>query len=117
MLSNRCSNKKLRVYTVSDVNWLINIIVLITSYSRHREIEQLRMCTHNKDKEWYIYLYNKGTMSQSLPQTCWNYPRMCTHNKDNEWYMYIYLRLRNYKDTVTKLASNLVEWPTSILWA
>ena len=27
-----------------------------------------RMCTHNKDNEWYIYLRNKDTMSQSLPQ-------------------------------------------------
>ena len=26
------------------------------------------MCTHNKDNEWYIYLRNKDTMSQSLPQ-------------------------------------------------
>ena len=25
------------------------------------------MCTHNKDNEWYIYLRNKDTMSQSLP--------------------------------------------------
>ena len=27
-----------------------------------------RMCTHNKDNEGYIYLRNKDTMSQSLPQ-------------------------------------------------
>ena len=27
-----------------------------------------RMCTHIKDNEWYIYLRNKDTMSQSLPQ-------------------------------------------------
>ena len=26
------------------------------------------MCTRNKDNEWYIYLRNKDTMSQSLPQ-------------------------------------------------
>ena len=26
------------------------------------------MCTHNKDNEWYMYLRNKDTMSQSLPQ-------------------------------------------------
>ena len=26
------------------------------------------MCTYNKDNEWYIYLRNKDTMSQSLPQ-------------------------------------------------
>ena len=25
------------------------------------------MCTHTKDNEWYIYLRNKDTMSQSLP--------------------------------------------------
>ena len=25
------------------------------------------MCTH-KDNEWYIYLHNKDTMSQSFPQ-------------------------------------------------
>ena len=48
-----------------------------------------RMCTHNKDNEWYIYLCNKDTMSQSLPPTWWNDPRMCTHNKDNEWYIYL----------------------------
>ena len=28
----------------------------------------MRMCAHNKDNEWYIYLRNKDTMSQSLPQ-------------------------------------------------
>ena len=27
-----------------------------------------RMCTHNNNNEWYIYLRNKDTMSQSLPQ-------------------------------------------------
>ena len=26
------------------------------------------MSTHNKDNEWYIYIRNKDTMSQSLPQ-------------------------------------------------
>ena len=26
------------------------------------------MCTRNKDNEWYIYLRNKDTVSQSLPQ-------------------------------------------------
>ena len=28
--------------------------------------------THNNDNEWYIYLRNKDTMSQSLPPTWWN---------------------------------------------
>ena len=58
------------------------------------------MYTHNKDNEWYIYLRNKDTMSQSLPPTWWNDPRMCTHNKDNEWYIY----LRN-KDTMSQSLS------------
>ena len=49
------------------------------------------MCTHNKDNEWYIYLHNKDTMSQSLPQPggmtqeWWNDPRMVhlpIYNKD-----------------------------------
>ena len=64
------------------------------------------MCTHNnKDNEWYIYLRNKDTMSQSLPQPhWWNDPRMCAHNKDNEWY--IYLHVRN-KDTMSKACPNL----------
>ena len=56
-----------------------------------------RMCTHNKDNEWYIYIRYKDTMSQSLPPTWWNDPRMCIHNKYNEWYIYLH-----NKDTMSQ---------------
>ena len=68
----------------------------VTRTPCHKVTMDTRMCTYNKDNEWYMYLRNKDTMSQSSP-TWWNDPRMCTYNKDNEWYIY----LRN-KDTMSQ---------------
>ena len=65
------------------------------------------MCTHNKDNEWYIYLRNKDTKSQSLPQ-----PGGMTQE------CALIIRIINGTSTYVtrtpchKACPNLVEWPT-----